>query len=298
MSFKVWMMEIRVPYLLLPIILSIVGGALALYHGSFDVVNFFLFMAVLLLLHITVNTLNDYYDHKTGIDFHTKRTMFNGGTGILQKGLLEPQQVYRAAMGCFIIAAVIGAYVVYRVGLILLPLLILGMIFALFYTQIFARNMLGEISAGLGLGVLPIIGAFMVHGLPLTIDCVILSVAAGILTFNLLLLNEFPDVDADVPGGRRNIVISLGTKKAAKLYSLLTFSVYGILLIFTLMGVLPPLCLIGLATLPIAFKAASLSFTEPNVGDSFFQGQKANVQMILVTQLFVAVGIVASLLLI
>lgn len=298
MSLKVWLVEIRVPFLLLPVILAIVGSALALYDGFFDALNFVLFTAVLVLLHITVNTLNEYYDHLSGIDAsNTRRTMFNGGTGTLQAGLLTPRQVLNMAIASFVIAAVIAAVVVARTSLALVPLVLLGMVFALFYTQIFARNMLGEIAAGLGLGVLPVLGAYMVHNPVPTPTCIALSLMAGILTFNLLLLNEFPDLEADIKGGRKNLVIALGTQKAAWLYAVLTFSVYGILLLLVLLRMLPALALLGLLTLPIAFKAASMSFTDPREIASFQQGQKANVQLILGTQAFVAMGLLATILL-
>ncbi len=297
MSFKVWMVEVRAPFLLLPIILSLVGSFLALNNGAFDVINFILFTAVLLLLHVTVNTLNEYYDHKTGIDLHTKRTMFNGGTGTLQNGLLTPRQVLGMAIACFVISALISAVLVARVGLVLVPLVVLGMVFALFYTQIFARNMLGEISAGLGLGFLPVVGAYMVHLPVLSVDCLVLAAAAGILTFNLLLLNEFPDIEADIMGGRKNLVIALGRRRSAFLYSALTFLVYGILLIFVLLQILPALCLLGLMTLPFAYKAATTSFSDPTRIESFVHALKANVQVVLVTQILVVIGIGASLLL-
>lgn len=291
------MIEVRAPFLLLPVILALVGSSLALYHGSLDVVNLALFTAVLVLLHVTVNTLNEYFDHRTGIDSHTRRTMFNGGTGILQEGRLSPRQVLRAAIGCFVLAALLSSYLVAKVGLALVPLVVLGMVFALFYTQLFARNMLGEIAAGLGLGTLPVLGAYMVQIPVLSLDALVLSLVAGILTFNLLLLNEFPDLEADRQGGRRNFVIRLGIRRSAQLYTLLTFSVYGILAVFVGVGMLPPLSLLGLLTIPFAYRAASLSFTDPRRSGTFLQGQKANVQVVLVTQTFVAVGIVASVLL-
>lgn len=295
MSFKVWMMEIRAQYLLLPVILSVVGGSLAMYNGAFDPINFLLFTAIMVLLHITVNTLNDYYDHKTGVDLHTNRTMFNGGTGIIQAGLLTPRQVMNAARLTYLLAAVMSAYLIANVGLELLPLVVLGMVFALFYTQTFARNMTGEIAAGLGLGFLPVLGAYMVHLPELNPGCLIMAVAAGILTFNLLLLNEFPDVEADRMGGRRNLVTLLGSKRAAKLYTVLTVSVYCILLTFVVLGTIPPLSLLGLITVPFAYKAAAISFTDPGKIDLFVQGMTANVKVVLMTQALVAVGILASM---
>lgn len=296
MSFKVWMMEIRAQYLLLPVILSVVGGLLALDNGAFDPVNFMLYTAVMVLLHITVNTLNDYYDHKTGIDLHTHRTMFNGGTGVIQAGFLTPRQVLNAAILSYLAALGLSIYLVIKVGPALLPLVALGMIFALFYTQVFARNMAGEVAAGLGLGFLPVLGAYMIHQPEVNPGCLILAVAAGILTFNLLLLNEFPDIEADRAGGRMNLVIKLGSKRAAMLYTILTASVYGILVLFVVLGTIPTLSLLGLITIPFAYKAAAISFTDPKEIDRFIHGMTANVKVVLMTQVLVAVGILASIL--
>ncbi len=295
MSFKVWMREIRAQYLLLPVILSVVGGLLAMDNGAFDAGNFLLFTAIMVLLHITVNTLNDYYDHKSGIDLHTHRTMFNGGTGIIQAGLLTPRQVIGAAGLSYLVALGMSTYLVLKVGPVLLPLVVMGMVFALFYTQIFARNMAGEMAAGLGLGFLPVLGAYMVHLPEVTPGCLTLAVAAGILTFNLLLLNEFPDLEADRAGGRKNLVIALGPNRAAKLYTVLTALVYGILVLFVLLGTIPTLSLLGLITIPFAYKAATISFTDPREVDRFVHGMTANVKVVLMTQAMVAVGLLASI---
>jgi 1,4-dihydroxy-2-naphthoate octaprenyltransferase len=156
--------------------------------------------------------------------------------------------------------------------------------------------MAGEVSAGLGLGFLPVLGAFMVHQPVVSPGCLILAVAAGILTFNLLLLNEFPDMEADRQGGRRNLVIALGPKRAAKLYASLTVTVYAILVIFVVLGTIPTLSLLGLMTVPFAYKAAAISFTDPEEVDHFVHGMTANVKVVLMTQALVAVGIVASIL--
>ncbi len=295
MSLRIWLVEIRMQFLLLPVILSVVGGSLAYHDGAFDALNFVLFTAIMLLLHITVNTLNDYYDHRTGIDLNTRRTMFNGGTGVLQEGLLRPKQVLDMAIVSYLISLALSIFLVAKVGLVLLPLVAMGMIFSLFYTQIFARNLLGEIAAGLGLGSLPILGAYMVHIPELTPAILILAVSAGLLTFNLLLLNEFPDLEADRMGGRRNLVIRLGTRRAARLYVVLTILVYIILMAFAALGVIPPLSLLGLVTIPFAYKAAVISFSDPREIDRFQHGLSANVQVVLITQALVAVGIAASL---
>lgn len=296
MSFKHLMVEIRVQYLLLPVVLSLVGGMLAYNDGHFHALNFLLFTAVLVLLHITVNTLNDYYDDLCGIDHAQRmRTAFNGGTGMLQAGLVTRAQVMGLAVGSALIGFLLGMYLVVTVSWALLPLLLLGMVFAIFYTQLFARNLLGEISAGLGLGVLPVLGAYLVQTVAISPGAMILSCSAGLLTFNLLLLNEFPDMEADLAGGRRNIVLALGAARAAWVYTAVNAAVYVSLLAFALLGEIPLLSVLGLLTVPLAYRAASAAFRGPEARESFVRGQRTNVMVVLFTQALVVLGIVLAI---
>jgi 1,4-dihydroxy-2-naphthoate polyprenyltransferase len=295
MSFKHWMIEIRVPFLLLPMVLSLVGGVLAYNEGPFDLPLFLAFTAVLVLLHITVNTLNEYKDDSTGIDRNQRhRSVFNGGTGMIQAGFVRPKDMLVVSLSCATIALAIGLWVVWVAGLILLPLLALGMMFALLYTHIFARRMLGEVAAGLGLGFLPVLGAYMVQTGGISSGCLVLATAAGLLTFNLLLLNEFPDTEADRTGGRKNIVLRFGLGKAAWIYTALNVAVYLMLLVFAILGTIPALSALGLLTVPLAYQAASSALHWTESTDVFANGLKKNVMVVLITQVLVVVGMVMT----
>ena len=89
----------------------------------------------------------------------------------------------------------------------------------LFYSQVFARSGLGELFAGLGLGALPVWGAAWVQGQQPGAAALWAGAPAFFMTFNLLLLNEFPDEEADRGGGRRNLVLLLGRRRAALVYA-------------------------------------------------------------------------------
>jgi 1,4-dihydroxy-2-naphthoate octaprenyltransferase len=110
------------------------------------------------------------------------------------------------------------------------------------------------------------------------------------LTFNLLFLNEFPDLDADAKGGRKNLVMALGTRESASLYSGLTLSVYVVICLGILAGIFPSFTAIGLLTVPLAVKASRMSRRNPKILDGFVPALKANVQIILITQALLAVG--------
>ena len=75
-----------------------------------------------------------------------------------------------------------------------------------FYTPFFAKWLVGELISGLCLGTFVVMGTYMALTGQLNIPTIIISIPPGILTTLLLLLNEFPDADADKMGGRYHLI--------------------------------------------------------------------------------------------
>lgn len=198
------------------------------------------------------------------------------------------------ALGTFALGAVISAYLPVTAGVILLPLILLGAVFTPFYTQLFARFMLGKIAACLGLWLLLVLGAYAVQTGSVTLEATFIFMPLGLLTFNLLLINEFPDLEADTKGGRRNLVIAMGMHRAATLYASLMALVYILPVLGVILGTLPVSVLVGLEALPLAFKAAATSFRDPRNLPSFVPCQKSNVQALLLTNALLSMGLMAT----
>jgi 1,4-dihydroxy-2-naphthoate octaprenyltransferase len=116
------------------------------------------------------------------------------------------------------------------------------------------------------------------------------SLAPGFLTANLLFLNEFPDVEADKKGGRNNLVITLGYKMAGRLYAAFMAMTYLSIIAGVVLKLMPPASLIGLATIPFAFKAISIAFKHYDNVQKMIPALKANVMTVLGTNALVAVG--------
>jgi 1,4-dihydroxy-2-naphthoate octaprenyltransferase len=114
------------------------------------------------------------------------------------------------------------------------------------YSDFLARIYLGEIFAGLGLGTLPVLGVAMVQGGDLGPAALAASIPPFFMTFNLLLLNEFPDEEADRRGGRRNLLTLCGRRTAARIYVLAGWLTKISLLVPVLTGTFPPVCLLAL----------------------------------------------------
>ena len=121
------------------------------------------------------------------------------------------------------------------------------------------------------------------------------SVPAFFMTFNLLLLNEFPDEGADREGGRRNLVILLGRKTAALIYSLAALSVPVSIVVAIMFDWLPWLCL--LAAVPSLLLAQPLrwAFSRPEEAVPI-PALASNVVWILSTNTALALTLIAALL--
>src|ERR1044072_2370689 len=108
-----WLRAMRIRFLLASVIAVSNGLALAYWKtGHFDPLYAALTYAGVGLLHASVDLLNDYWDHRRGIDSATTRTKFSGGTGVLPEKILTPGSVYRAGVALLILGALVGAAVV------------------------------------------------------------------------------------------------------------------------------------------------------------------------------------------
>lgn len=296
MSLKTYFLETRPHFLILSVVLIFLSASIAAWYDEvFNLGDTLLTLLGLLLLHISVNTLNDYFDYKSGIDFDTNPTPFSGGSGIILSGQLSPAKVFWLGMISFMLAVPIGIYFLFSKGWILLPLFIIGSVFVLFYTSHLAKIGLGisEISAGLGLGTLPVFGTYVILTSGFSLPALFASIPSGILVCNLLFLNEFPDVDADKKGGRKTLPFLLGKDKAAKVYSVLTLTVYLWIILGVVLRIMPVFTLIALCTLPLAFKAIKGSISHRDM-TKLVPALGANVMVILLTQFLMGVGYILA----
>ncbi len=251
-----WLGVARAPFLLLPVTLVAAGAAAAAYSGAFEWKPTLLALVGLVLLHAAVNALNEASDMTSGIDLRTTRTPFSGGSGTLPAGRLSVRATRVFAYTCAVIGGLIGGWFALQLGPMFALLMAAGAASVLFYTDVFARTGIGEVMAGLGLGALPVWGAAWVQGQPPGPGALWAGVPAFFMTFNLLLLNEFPDEEADRAGGRKNLVLVLGRKGAALVYAAAALLTPAAIVAAVASGALPPQALA--ATVPSLLLAAPL----------------------------------------
>ncbi|MGD8894643.1 MAG: prenyltransferase [Acidobacteriota bacterium] len=260
---KPWLGVARAPFLVLPVTLVAVGAAAAAWDGAFAGGPTLLALVGLVALHIAVNAFNEASDMATGIDLHTQRTPFSGGSGTLPSGQLSVRATRMFALTCGAVGGAIGVGFALEYGWGFVALMAFGAAGVLLYSEVFARSGLGELFAGLGLGALPVWGTAWVQGRPPGAAALWAGVPAFLMTFNLLLLNEFPDEEADRGGGRRNLVVLFGRRPAAAIYSTAALLVPISLAAAVGRGALPGLALVALLPSLLLSRPLAWAITRP-----------------------------------
>lgn len=289
----------RVPFLALPVALGVAGvGATVAATGAVDPVRAVVATVGLVAAHVAVNALNEARDYETGVDEHTDPTPFSGGSGTLPSGELTPRGARGVGYAALALAGVVGVWSVWLVGWVLVPVIALGAVTILAYTPVFTKYGLGEIAAGAGLGSLPVVGIGLVQTGSMSVELLAISVPSFFLTFNLLLLNEFPDVEADRVGGRRNLVHRLGTDRAGQLYVLAGLGAALSVVVAVTASVLPATALVALVPFALFARSGRWALSDPSTGtDVPVDTLEANVGWILATNVFLGVAVMVPSLL-
>ncbi len=289
MKLKTYFLETRPQFLTLSVVLAFLGAAIAWHDGYFHAGYALLAGFGLVLTHVSVNTLNDYFDFQSGVDKATRRTPFSGGSGILPANMLQPNQVLWLGLGSLLLAVPIGIYFSIVSGYRLLPLLLVAAFCVVLYSPLILKQPWPEWAPGVGLGALPVLGAYFVQAEAYTFPAVIASIPSAFLVHNLLLLNEFPDYDADQVAHRKTLPITIGRNRAAIFYSTVALAVYVWLVGWVAAGGMPAWSLLGLLTLPFPIKAIRGARNHSNMA-RLVPGMAANVMAVLLTQLLIGVG--------
>jgi 1,4-dihydroxy-2-naphthoate octaprenyltransferase len=215
-------------------------------------------------LHAGANVINDYFDHLSQNDEINNEFVrpFTGGSRLIQQGLLAPREVLIEAIVCLLIGSVIGLYLSFKLGWVILVIGIFGVVSAVFYVfpQVnLVGKGIGEVLIGINFGILMTFGAFYVQTGQFSWVPIIASLPVALLITAVLYINEFQDARADHAVGKNHLVVRLGKKQAVKGYISIMLLTYLIVVLGVVTDTLPPISLIALLTLPLAFKSIQIA---------------------------------------
>lgn len=283
----------RLPFIILTPACYLVGLGAALYEaGRVNALHAVLALIGAVCTHLSVNILNEYADFRSGLDATTQRTPFSGGSGTLPARPGLARRTLIMGLTTTAIVALIGVYFLIVWGWALLPLGALGLLVIVAYTPWMTRSpILCLIAPGLGFGTLMVMGtAFVLTG-RYSWTAGIGSLVPFFLVSDLLLLNQFPDVEADRGIGRRHLPIVAGRRVSSYVYALFLLLAYVSIVVGVVVGYLPAASLLGLITLALAVPAAMGAIRHSDDVGKLIQPMGMNVLVNILTPALVAVGL-------
>lgn len=292
---SIWMKELRAPFFTATIVPVFLGAIIAWNSsGAFNTTYFTLSLIAALCLHAGTNMVNDYFDFKSGCDTVNKDFVspFTGGSRLLPQSLLKPRDVYTAALLSFSVASVIGVFLAFQTGWIILFLGVIGILSGYFYTTQLATRVVGEFFVGLNFGPLIVLGSYYVQTQKLALGPLAASIPIGLLIANVLWINEIPDYTADKHVGKNTCVVRLGRKRAADVYTAIMIATYVSIALGVGLKLMPVVSLISLATIPMALKAIKIAREHYGEPSKLVPANASTIMIHVLTGILLALGYV------
>jgi 1,4-dihydroxy-2-naphthoate octaprenyltransferase len=296
MKLKVVFLSMRAPFLILTFACVFLGASTVVASQS-DVSLPFLMLALFgaLLAHVSVNTLNEYFDFKSGLDFETVKTQFSGGSGALPQNPEMVGTVLTVGVASSIALLVIGIFFVWQYGAGIIPIGVIGMVLIATYTGwIIKYPLICLIAPGIGFGFLMVAGTqFVLQGEYITLSWLI-AVIPFFLVNNLLLLNQYPDIQADANSGRNHFPIAYGVNRSTMVYGLFALATAVTIVTYVMTGYLPVLSLIAFIPMPLAFFSLYGAIKYGAAIGKYPQYLRANAAVTTMTTLLLGVSLMAG----
>ncbi len=202
--------------------------------------------------HASVNAFNEVADFRSGLDFHTVRTPFSGGSGALPAAPHYQSVALAWAVLTLLLVIAIGIYFLCVRGWMLGVIGIVGVVLVTAYTPWINRYpWVCLMAPGVGFGPVLVLGSSIAVGGVANTASLWLALLTGVLVSGLLLANQQPDAAVDARFGRRHLAIAYGPAVARRVLGAMWISALLILLLavatrglpFAALAALPPLLL-------------------------------------------------------
>ena len=203
----------------LPVSMSgvIIAIGIAKWMGHFKWVPALLCLVFALLAQIVSNTANEYFDYLKGTDKPGRVGPRRGVT----EGDIKPSTLRNVTLGLMALAGIVGCGLIPYGGWWLLPAGIVIGLAALAYSTgpyPLSYHGLGELTVFIFFGLVPVNLTYFVQALRWDALPLLMSITIGLLAVNVLLINNYRDVDDDREAGKRTSVVIFGRPAAALSY--------------------------------------------------------------------------------
>jgi 1,4-dihydroxy-2-naphthoate octaprenyltransferase len=225
---QIWFEATRpktLPAAVAPVVL---GTAMAHSDGQFHLLPAAICLAFALLVQIGTNFANDYLDGIKGTDTDARL----GPRRAVATGLVSAFTMKWAAIGILAFAFWLGLSLIYFGGWWLLAVGLSSVLCAWIYTggpYPLAYNGLGDVFVVLFFGLIAVTCTFYVQAGFVSQGVILLGLACGLVVNNILVVNNYRDIDEDLLANKRTLVVLLGRRWALVQYGLSLLFAGGVL---------------------------------------------------------------------
>jgi len=227
-----------------------VAGAVAFQRLQ---MHWWLFLAALLGglgLHIGTNVINEIYDVRQGIDSITSPRM----SMAIHQGKVSEHGAFTVAWAGFLMALLMGIFLIVNRGWPIVALGIVGFIGGYFYTAPpfqYKYRALGLPLVFVLMGPLMVLGGYYAVSGLFDLGLLVVALPVGLLVTAILHGNEWRDVAEDTRHGFTTLSAQVGRNAAHWIYVMLVLGAYVAVGLGVMLGALPRLSLLTLLSLPL-----------------------------------------------
>lgn len=187
----------------------LIGATLAWNNGQISWLNSSVALACAFLIQIGTNFANDYFDFVKGSDTD-ERIGFRRATA---SGLITAKEMLNATILTMVLAFLLGLYLVWAAGWIILVIGLLSLLFGILYTGgpfPLGYNGLGDIFVFIFFGIIAVMTTYYINAFEWSEESFWASMAVGALCVNILVVNNLRDVDQDRKSGKKTLGVIFG----------------------------------------------------------------------------------------
>jgi 1,4-dihydroxy-2-naphthoate octaprenyltransferase len=245
-----WLLAARpktLPAAASPVLLA---GALAWRDDAYEALPFVLALCFALLIQVATNYANDYFDFVKGADTAERQ----GPARAVASGMVSPRSMLRATGLMFAAAFIEGLCLLPYGGWPLVFVGVASVLFGLAYTGgpwPLAYTGLADIFVLLFFGGVAVTMTYYVQAGEVTADSLLLSIAPGALATNILVVNNYRDMETDRAANKRTLIVRFGRPFGAFEYAVMLALAHAVpLILFATGGLEPETLILPLLTLP------------------------------------------------
>jgi len=224
---SIWIEAARPQTLAAAIVPVVVGASLAFHSELLNWTNTSVALVCAMLIQIGTNFANDYFDFVKGSDTN-ERIGFRRATSA---GLITPKTMLNATIGTMASAFLLGLYLVWAAGWIVLAIGLLSLLFGILYTGgpfPLGYNGLGDVFVFLFFGIVAVMTTYYVNVLEWSEASFWASLAVGALCVNILVVNNLRDVEQDKKSGKKTLGVLFGENALKWEYTLMVLLAFAI----------------------------------------------------------------------